>query len=66
MWRTNIYTKCAYALFVIAEADTKYIGTNTYLYLMFNRKSNPDIQKFMDKQGFGKDYSKLESYYIQK
>ncbi|KAJ8396533.1 hypothetical protein AAFF_G00015990 [Aldrovandia affinis] len=29
-------------------------------------KSNPDIQKFMDKQGFGKDYSKLESYYIQK
>ncbi|XP_015195669.1 beta-hexosaminidase subunit beta isoform X2 [Lepisosteus oculatus] len=29
-------------------------------------KSNPDIQKFMDTQGFGKDYSKLESYYIQK
>ncbi|TNN28234.1 Beta-hexosaminidase subunit beta [Liparis tanakae] len=29
-------------------------------------KSNPDIQKFMDQQGFGKDYSKLESFYIQK
>ncbi|XP_023132480.1 beta-hexosaminidase subunit beta isoform X1 [Amphiprion ocellaris] len=29
-------------------------------------KSNPDIQKFMDAQGFGKDYSKLESFYIQK
>ncbi|XP_061071668.1 beta-hexosaminidase subunit beta isoform X2 [Conger conger] len=29
-------------------------------------KSNPDIQKFMDAQGFGTDYSKLESYYIQK
>ncbi|XP_066514621.1 beta-hexosaminidase subunit beta isoform X2 [Hoplias malabaricus] len=29
-------------------------------------KSNPDIQKFMDKQGFGQDYSKLESYYIQR
>lgn len=30
------------------------------------RKSNPDIQKFMDQQGFGKDYSKLESFYIQR
>ncbi|XP_060769227.1 beta-hexosaminidase subunit beta isoform X2 [Neoarius graeffei] len=29
-------------------------------------KSNPDIQKFMEQQGFGQDYSKLESYYIQK
>ncbi|XP_036385950.1 beta-hexosaminidase subunit beta isoform X1 [Megalops cyprinoides] len=29
-------------------------------------KSNPDIQKFMSQQGFGQDYSKLESYYIQK
>ncbi|XP_035245648.1 beta-hexosaminidase subunit beta isoform X1 [Anguilla anguilla] len=29
-------------------------------------KSNPDIKKFMDEQGFGTDYSKLESYYIQK
>uniref|UniRef100_A0AAY4AJR5 Beta-hexosaminidase n=2 Tax=Denticeps clupeoides TaxID=299321 RepID=A0AAY4AJR5_9TELE len=29
-------------------------------------KSNPDIQKFMDQQGFGKDYSKLESFYIQR
>ncbi|KAM4527418.1 beta-hexosaminidase subunit beta isoform 2-T2 [Odontesthes bonariensis] len=29
-------------------------------------KSNPDIQKFMDQQGFGKNYSKLESFYIQR
>ncbi|XP_040012870.1 beta-hexosaminidase subunit beta isoform X2 [Xiphias gladius] len=29
-------------------------------------KSNPDIQKFMDQHGFGQDYSKLESFYIQK
>ncbi|XP_029300413.1 beta-hexosaminidase subunit beta isoform X2 [Cottoperca gobio] len=29
-------------------------------------KSNPDIQKFMAQQGFGQDYSKLESFYIQK
>ncbi|KAF4073153.1 hypothetical protein AMELA_G00255620 [Ameiurus melas] len=29
-------------------------------------RSNPDIQKFMEQQGFGQDYSKLESYYIQR
>lgn len=29
-------------------------------------KSNPDIQKFMNQQGFGTDYSKLESFYIQR
>ncbi|KAG8456483.1 hypothetical protein GDO86_002316 [Hymenochirus boettgeri] len=28
-------------------------------------KSNPDIAKFMVEQGFGLDYCKLESYYIQ-
>ncbi|KAM4634631.1 beta-hexosaminidase subunit beta isoform 2-T2 [Polymixia lowei] len=29
-------------------------------------QSNPDIQKFMVQQGFGHDYSKLESFYIQR
>ncbi|XP_060917950.1 beta-hexosaminidase subunit beta isoform X1 [Labrus mixtus] len=29
-------------------------------------KSNPDIQKFMAQQGFGQDFSKLESFYIQR
>uniref|UniRef100_A0A9J7Z7S0 Beta-hexosaminidase n=1 Tax=Cyprinus carpio carpio TaxID=630221 RepID=A0A9J7Z7S0_CYPCA len=29
-------------------------------------ESNPDIQKFMAQQGFGTDYSKLESFYIQR
>uniref|UniRef100_A0A668A2X4 Beta-hexosaminidase n=1 Tax=Myripristis murdjan TaxID=586833 RepID=A0A668A2X4_9TELE len=29
-------------------------------------RSNPDIQNFMEQQGFGQDYSKLESFYIQK
>ncbi|KAM9338011.1 beta-hexosaminidase subunit beta [Symphorus nematophorus] len=29
-------------------------------------KSNPDIQKFMEQHSFGEDYSKLESFYIQK
>ncbi|XP_060936613.1 beta-hexosaminidase subunit beta isoform X2 [Limanda limanda] len=29
-------------------------------------KSNPNITKFMVQQGFGLDYSKLESFYIQK
>ncbi|KAM3874025.1 beta-hexosaminidase subunit beta [Diretmus argenteus] len=28
--------------------------------------SNPDIRKFMDQQGFGRDYGKLESFYIQR
>uniref|UniRef100_A0A8C6P3G7 Beta-hexosaminidase n=1 Tax=Nothobranchius furzeri TaxID=105023 RepID=A0A8C6P3G7_NOTFU len=31
-----------------------------------NRKSNPDIQKFMEQQGFGQDFTKLESFYIQR
>ncbi|XP_057210990.1 beta-hexosaminidase subunit beta isoform X3 [Triplophysa rosa] len=29
-------------------------------------KSNPDIQRFMEQQSFGTDYSKLESFYIQR
>ncbi|KAG9488093.1 hypothetical protein GDO78_007736 [Eleutherodactylus coqui] len=29
-------------------------------------RSNPNITKFMAEQGFGTDYRKLESYYIQK
>uniref|UniRef100_A0A3B4AWN6 Beta-hexosaminidase subunit beta n=1 Tax=Periophthalmus magnuspinnatus TaxID=409849 RepID=A0A3B4AWN6_9GOBI len=29
-------------------------------------KSNPDIQAFMKQQGFGDDFTKLESFYIQR
>lgn len=36
-----------------------------YIYF-FCRKSNPDVKKFMEQQGFGDDYRKLESFYIQK
>lgn len=38
----------------------------SFVLVFFIRKSNPDIQKFMEQQGFGQDYSKLESYYIQR
>lgn len=58
--------------FLITFLNIKGIATQTEskivsdLFLTPFRKSNPDIQKFMDQQGFGKDYSKLESYYIQR
>lgn len=35
------------------------------LFLLGFRKSNPDIQDFMKKKGFGNDFKKLESFYIQ-
>jgi len=34
-------------------------------FLLGFRKSNPDIQAFMKKQGFGNDFKELESFYIQ-
>lgn len=34
--------------------------------LMMHRKSNPEICAFMKQMGFGEDYRKLESFYIQR
>lgn len=44
------------------------VDSYDFLFFFFKscRKSNPDITKFMDQQGFGQDYSKLESFYIQR
>lgn len=33
---------------------------------LVRRKSNPQIRAFMEEMGFGGDYTKLESFYIQR
>lgn len=35
-------------------------------FLLFQRKSNPNINRFMQDMGFEDDYSKLEQHYVQK
>lgn len=35
-------------------------------FSLVHRKSNPAIRDFMVKMGFGEDYKKLESFYIQR
>lgn len=36
------------------------------LFSLVHRKSNPKIRAFMKEMGFGEDYKKLESFYIQR
>ncbi|XP_078531383.1 beta-hexosaminidase subunit beta isoform X1 [Lissotriton helveticus] len=52
--------------------EISYIFRDDYVHLGGDEvdfscwKSNPDIMKFMAEHSFGTDYSKLESFYIQK
>lgn len=36
------------------------------LIARFLRRSNPDVRVFMQKMGFGGDFTKLEAFYIEK
>ncbi|KAL7063546.1 hypothetical protein AAHC03_0931 [Spirometra sp. Aus1] len=46
--------------------DPSKNSTFDFMRALFDRQSNPDITKFMEQMHFGKDYKKLESYYISR
>lgn len=46
-----------------------YSNSGCSVFIIFSlvpRKSNPKIGAFMKEMGFGQDYRKLESFYIQR
>lgn len=43
------------------------LGCSAFIiFSLVYRKSNPKIRAFMKEMGFGEDYKKLESFYIQR
>ncbi|XP_074076495.1 beta-hexosaminidase subunit beta-like [Macrotis lagotis] len=52
--------------------ETSQVFPDKYIHLGGDKvdftcwKSNPDVAEFVQQQGFGQDYKKLESYHIQK
>lgn len=43
-----------------------HIVKNFPILLVSHRRSNPYVQAFMEKMGFGEDFTKLEAFYMEK
>ncbi len=43
-----------------------FIYKTLAIVILSNRQSNPNVRKFMEKMGFGKDFTKLESFYMER
>ncbi len=50
----------------ISKNSGVFIYKTLAIVILSNRQSNPNVQKFMEKMGFGKDFTKLESFYMER